>query len=198
MDGRTTKLIFAACAIAWAAIVLRGVMNTKGPEDFVITVTQSEVQSFAREQLETLQIRSFADKVEYCSVIFENADGDLETTRVIAGHEASCELSYFDEPGMAPVASIHTHGTYDPRYDSERPSVLDLESDIAEGIDGYISTPGGRFWRNDRVAREAVQICGAGCLTQDPAYRPCPASAPPESFTLTELRTRRDEGAFVC
>lgn len=190
-EGRNAKLVYTALAIVWVVIVVRAASNVKGPEDFTVTVSQSEVQAFAREQLDVMQARSFADNVELCAIIFEDSEGELGTTRVREGDEAACNLRYFDEPGMAPVASIHTHGAFDPSYDSEAPSLEDLEGDIESQLDGYVATPGGRLWYLDWQQERAALVCRDGCMQQDPAYRPCPSDPTTAAFTLPQL-TRRD------
>ncbi len=195
---RTTHMIFAICAIAWLVIVARTISNVKGPEDFVVTATTQEVQVFAREQLAALQQRSFAEDTEYCGIIFEDSDGDLGVTRILGGERASCDIAFFDEPGMAPLASFHTHGAFGEEFDSEVPSSLDLEGDIASGMDGYVSTPGGRFWRIDAQAGKAIKVCGPGCLPSDPAYRPCPAAQPEREYSVSSLRARFERGTAPC
>jgi len=190
MNPSTTRTLYIICAIAFAVIVIRALLNVKGPEDFEVTVTPADVQAYARTPLSELQQRPFAGAVEPCGIIFEDSEGELGTTGLLEGERASCDIAYFDEPGMAPVASFHTHGAYGDEYDSEVPSVLDMESDINSRMDGYISTPGGRFWRIDWQARTAEQICGAGCLAQDPDYQPCPALDPKSEYTVSSLRQR--------
>jgi len=198
MTSRSTLIIFALCGLAWGVIVLRAYTNVKGPEDFVVTVSQSEVQDFARAQLTELQPQSFAQNVELCGIIFEDEDGELGTTPVTSGEQASCDIAYFDEPGMAPIASYHTHGSFSRDYDSEVPSMLDLQSDIQSQMDGYVSTPGGRFWRIDWEAQTAIQICGENCVPKDPAYRDCPADQIATRYTLDELRIRSETITTAC
>ncbi|QUL38833.1 DUF4329 domain-containing protein [Erythrobacter sp. JK5] len=196
--SRNTALIFGACAIAWVVIVARAYTNVKGPEDFVVTVSQPEVQAFARDQLGALQKRSFAEDVELCAIIFEDSEGKLGSTPVRVGAEASCDIAYFDEPGMAPVASFHTHGSFGEEYDNEVPSLTDIQSDIGSGMDGYVSTPGGRLWWIDWRGERAVEVCGEGCLEQDPDYRPCPGDRINREFSLTQLVARNDSVAADC
>ncbi len=190
MNARSTTIIFGLCAIAWAVIVAQAWFGQKDADDFVITVTQDEIQSFARTQLDALQQQSFANDIELCGVIFEDSNGDLGASPPRPGDEASCGISYFDEPGMRPVASFHTHAAHNDKYDSEVPSLLDLESDAASGMDGYVATPGGRFWRIDADAVRAIQVCGIGCLAQDPAYKPCPAIDPGPQYSRADLMGR--------
>jgi len=64
MSANTTKILFVLCGIAWVVLVGRAWLNVKEPEDFVFTVSQPQVEAFAREQLAALQPRSFAEDVE--------------------------------------------------------------------------------------------------------------------------------------
>jgi len=43
------------------------------------------------------------------------------------------------------MASYHTHAAYDPRYDSENFSQVDIAVDNAWRVDGYLGTPMGYF-----------------------------------------------------
>ncbi|MEO1647271.1 MAG: DUF4329 domain-containing protein [Pseudomonadota bacterium] len=191
MSARTTRILFILMALVWAGIVARGIMNTKDADDFVITVTQEEVQAFARIQLNALQQQSFAQDVELCGIIFERSDGSLGASPTRQGDEASCGIAYFDEPGMRPIGSFHTHAAQNAAYDSEVPSLQDMASDAASGMDGYVATPGGRFWRVDARGPTAIQICGPGCLAQDPNYRPCPDFEPEQRYSYEDLTARQ-------
>ncbi|WP_285710275.1 DUF4329 domain-containing protein [Erythrobacter oryzae] len=192
------KLVYAAIAILWVAIVVHLASTRKGPEDFVVTVSQSQVQAFARERLGAMQARSFAERLELCAIIFEDSEGKLQSSEVRPGDEATCDLEYFDAPGMAPLASIHTHGAFDEDYDSEVPSVIDLEGDVADQMDGYVATPGGRLWRVDWERERVVLVCGAGCLAQDPAYRACPDDTVAASYSGAELAARSRRPVLEC
>ena len=197
-ESRSTVIILAVCAIAWAAIVLRNSVLVVGDDVHERTVSQTQINSFAREQLSQLQSRSFADRAEYCGIISENSDGELVTQEVIRGHEAQCDISYFSLRNKLPVANFHTHGAYDTRYDGEVPSLQDFQSDVASGMHGYVSTPGGRLWHIDGPARTAKQLCGQGCLPVDPAYVPCPGDAPEQQYSLTTLGQRQNSPSARC
>ncbi len=71
---------------------------------------------------------------------------------------------------MRLVASFHTHGSYSPYYASEWPTTQDVLTDASTGIDGYIATPGGRLWHVDTDTMTVRDLCGRGCLPQDPRY----------------------------
>ncbi len=193
-----TTIVFALCAIAWVAIVWRGVSNVKGPDALVATASQEEVQRFARQQLDALQPSSFASDRELCGIIFETSEGELGVSRPTSGDEASCDIAFFDEPGMVPVASFHTHGRHSRRYDGEVPSLIDIQSDVASGIDGYVATPGGRFWHIDHDEAEARLICGPACLTQDESYEPCTGDLIERFYTYETLSQRFSNGGAIC
>ena len=197
-DQRTTRIVFALCALAWVVIVIRGLDNVKGTDALVATVPQEEVARFARAQLDALQPRSFAEDLELCGIVFETSDGELGASRSTTGDAASCDLNYFDEPGMVPVASFHTHGSHSRMYDGEVPSLTDIQSDVASGFDGYVATPGGRFWHVDHRQAEARLVCGPGCLRQDPAYEPCAGDRIEPVYSLDTLQNRFSRGPLQC
>jgi hypothetical protein len=198
MSPRATRTLYILFALAWVVIIARAYITKKGPEDFIITVTQSEVQAFARTQLSDLQQRSFTEGIELCGIIFERSDGSLGASPPREGNEESCGIAYFDEPGMRPVASFHTHAGYDPAYDSEVPSILDMQNDAATGMDGYVATPGGRFWHIDARGPVTKRVCDADCLPQDPAYKPCPGSEPKTRYSFKELADRQLTSNLRC
>ena len=68
------------------------------------------------------------------------------------------------------LASYHTHGAFDLGYFNEIPSDIDMESDAAFLLNGYVSTPGGRLWYVDTDEMQVRQICGIGCLPKDPNF----------------------------
>jgi hypothetical protein len=92
--------------------------------------------------------------------------------------------------GQGIIASYHTHGAFAPGFDNEVPSEIDLTSDFDYGIDGYVSTPGGRVWLVDFQTKSTVQVCGLRCVTSDVGYRPVGESTIQTSYTLQALRNR--------
>ena len=198
MKTSTTRLLYALCAVAFVVIVARAFLNVKGTDGLVPEVPQSEVAEFAKAQLDALQPASFADDKELCGIIFETSDHELGASIPRDGDQASCDIAYFDEPGMVPIASFHTHGKHSRRYDGEVPSVVDIRSDIATGMDGYVSTPGGRLWRVDHREAAAELVCGPGCVTQDPNYTPCPSDAIKTRYTMRDLEVRFSTPRELC
>lgn len=132
-----------------------------------------------------LQPRSIRANREYCGYIGYDDTGAISATSPVRGGPDFCEPSWpsrFD-----PVASYHTHAAYDPEAWSEIPSGNDMESDEAEGVDGYVATPGGRLWYIDSVDMVASQICGVGCLPMDPDFQPETDIVVHPSYTYDDL-----------
>jgi len=61
---------------------------------------------------------------------------------------------------------------------------------MEDGVDGYVATPGGRLWFIDGQSGRARQICGLGCLTQDPDFKPEIYGPIKQSYTLGEIEQR--------
>lgn len=133
-----------------------------------------------------LNPRSIAENVEYCGFIGLRPNGELVRTRHYRGNEDTCYLPPWPDKWVV-IASYHTHSTYSPDYDSERPSVQDMDSDRQNGIDGYIATPGGRLWFIDSDTMVARQICGSGCLPADPDFVPDPPGTIKQAYTYGGL-----------
>lgn len=152
----------------------------------IVSETTS-VEDFAKTILNNLQQRSIDEGREYCGYIFETADGGIAATGASPGGESYCDLP---APDDSTIASYHTHGGFSEDYDNEVPSVDDVQGDFAAGIDGYISTPGGRVWHVDYSDQIARQLCSERCVTSDPDNDPADAGFVPQSFTLPELRAR--------
>lgn len=142
--------------------------------------------ALARAVLSQLQPLSIAENREYCGYLGLDDAGRLVASAATPGDESSCLA---DDPANITVitASYHTHAAYSPDYDSEIPSGDDVEGDEAEGIDGYVSTPGGRFWYIDTTDDVLSQLCGIGCLPSDPAFVPGDFGPIAQSYTFQEL-----------
>lgn len=189
-ESRFTLFALLLCGVLWAAVVLFQSGENLGNEIYERTVSTEQVTEAAREQLAALQQRSFAEDAEYCGLLAENADGEIVARTVLVGDHESCDITYFDVRTLYPLATFHTHAGFNPDYDSEVPSTIDVEGDLASGMDGYISTPGGRFWRVSGKTGVARQVCGEGCLPSDPDYRECTGAQPLDQYTLSALRQR--------
>jgi hypothetical protein len=151
-------------------------------------VAQAEDEAaFAQEILAAVQVRSILEDREYCGYIARDPEGRLTATKPRRGKYNSCDLGA-PPPFLRVLASYHTHASYDAGSINEIPSLQDLMSDIAARTDGYISTPGGRFWFSDHRAREVRLLCGPGCLPQDPVFRPGKADKVRRRYTEADLQ----------
>lgn len=150
--------------------------------------SDTEEAAFVRSILSELQRASFAENREYCGVVGFDSEGELVSSPISRGDEGSCSVASDGDVVIA-TASFHTHGGFSEDFSSEVPSIDDLEGDEAEGIDGYVATPGGRFWFIDTAEEVIVasQICGIGCLPSDPAFVPGLDGEIPVSMTYDEI-----------
>lgn len=168
-----------ACAVALFP-VMAGSANAQDAAELAV----------ARGVLLQLQARSFAENREYCGYIGRLPDGRLTATEVTRGDAWGC-LSRADESRFVGiVASFHTHAGFERTADSEVPSSDDVRGDMAEGLNGYVATPGGRLWYIDGRRGVATQVCGPGCMGQDPDFRPGNAGPIAQSYTLQQLQAR--------
>ncbi|KPP84176.1 MAG: protein of unknown function containing DUF4329 domain [Rhodobacteraceae bacterium HLUCCA08] len=139
-----------------------------------------------------LQMLSINKRREYCGYIGRDASGALVATDPVPGEMASCLPVWPDRGEMTVIASYHTHGAFDIGYLNEIPSDIDLQGDIALGIDGWIATPGGRLWFSDHRAREVRLICGITCLPFSPRFYKGTSGHIAKSYTLEELIRRME------
>jgi len=169
-------------ALPFVALVALAACATPAP---IPSVAQAD--AFARNLLNGIQAESIRLNVEFCGFLYLDAAGRIAATPPVRGTLSGCIVE-LREPTT--FASYHTHGAYEDQYDSEVPSVEDMLGDFRLGVDGYISTPGGRVWRVDYDARTAFQICGLGCVRSDPGFVPRDEAGVRQSYTLPELRRR--------
>jgi len=143
-----------------------------------------------RTTFNALQPQSIARNREYCGYILRASDGTLSATEPRRGRATRCAPRW---PGRKAdvVASYHTHAAFDPRYDSEVPSYDDMASDILEGIDGYVATPGGRIWYINSARKEARLVCGRNCVIKDPDYDPADTGRLRDRYSLDDLAARQ-------
>jgi hypothetical protein len=150
--------------------------------------SQEEV-TFIRALFSDLQPVSFAKGVEHCGFLGRDASGALQATEPVAGTVASCTSPWPE--GIEVLASYHTHGDFEEGYWGELPSLADLASDRALGIDGWIATPGGRLWFNDTGRAVTKQVCSVGCLPMSRGYTKAEGDIA-KGYTLPALRARME------
>lgn len=165
----------ATAALVWAA--------PAGAQD------AAEV-ALARDVLTALQPLSFEKGREYCGYLGLTRQGELVASAAVPGDMASCTADLPDD--IAVIASYHTHGAFDEGYFNEMPSTTDVESDAAFLLNGYVATPGGRFWHIDGRTRIARQVCGGGCLPVAPGHYKEADGEVADVYTLQELRRLQD------
>lgn len=134
-----------------------------------------------------IQPLSFKNDREYCGYLARKPDGTLTATPAKKGQRDSCEPRAPKDDDWLIVASYHTHGAFDMDVPAEFPSVTDIEADEDEGIDGYVATPGGRLWYVDTTEMAVGQICGIGCLEQDPNFEAGLDGTIAQSYTYRQL-----------
>lgn len=149
--------------------------------------TQSEI-AFMSALFNDIQLPSFEQDREFCGLIGVDAAGNYVATEATRGREATCLPPDPDFADFTVLASYHTHGSHNDEYFNEVPSFDDMRTDIEDGTDGYIATPGGRMWYVDARARVARQICGVNCLIRDPDHSDDPDFPVQQTYTLDELR----------
>ena len=147
--------------------------------------------AFITDVLNGLQKQSIAEDREYCGYLGLLPSGDFAISPPNRGDTSGCTP---DAPpaNLRLIASYHSHAAYAPQYDSEIPSTDDLRGDISEGVDGYISTPGGRLWYSDGTRQLVVLLCGPKCIIFDPAFRSSPDDPQQTRYTLAELARRQE------
>ncbi len=164
-----------------AFVTLPAVAQDKNPE-----------HALARQVLSSIQQQSVSESREYCGFIGYDNRGFLRATTPGPGTHASCLIKE-PPPGWRVTASYHTHGGWTERYDDEVPSTQDMYSDIDARTNGYIATPGGRIWFFDYQREVAYQLCGLGCLYQDPDFTARGSAPVRDSYTLNSLSKRFGE-----
>jgi len=148
--------------------------------------------ALAKRVLAELNPISIRENREYCGYLGFDEDGKLAFSQPARGDGESCEPD--DPDGLAVVvASYHTHAAYSPDYYNELPSGDDVEGDEAEGIDGYVATPGGRLWYVDTEDMVISQICGIGCLPKDPDFVAGDSGIIAQSYDYDELVIKLEE-----
>ena len=125
--------------------------------------------AFVKALFARVQPLSIASDREYCGYIGLDDDGNLAASAPRKGRQDTCRPNDPDELSVV-LASYHTHGAYSEEFYNEVPSGDDMEGDEAEGIDGWVATPGGRLWYIDSEDMVTSQICGLGCLPADPDF----------------------------
>lgn len=183
-----------ACVWPVALLTLAACLSseyTDAPYSRVQVQTPAEID-FVKSALAEIQNLSIEKDREYCGFIGLNEQGDFNLSRPRKGRKDSCVPKEPHE-SFTILASYHTHGAWSEDFDSEVPSVDDLASDIDEGNDGYILTPGGRLWYNDAKAEVSTLLCGPDCVTSDPDFEEDLKFPVAQTYTLVALEKREQQ-----
>ena len=152
-----------------------------------VAQTQGEV-AFVSGLFNDIQRTSIAEDREYCGLIGIDSTGAYVASPPRRGRVSTCLPPTKSSVGFRVIASYHTHGSASLNYFTEMPSYDDMRTDIEDGTDGYIATPGGRLWYVDARARVARQLCGLACLIDDPSHVEDPNYPVRQTYTLNQLR----------
>lgn len=171
-------------------VALSAILSLTGPARAETPYTPQEL-SLMRAFFQTMQPRSFELNAELCGYILRDDAGHLRITGPILGDAASCGAPW-PTWGVV-IASWHTHGAFNPDAYNELPSDVDVETDVEEGIDGWVATPGGRLWHVNGQTETIDLICGQGCLPADPDYDPSQTGEIAKRYTYEELLDRLGE-----
>ncbi|WP_372574943.1 DUF4329 domain-containing protein [Ruegeria jejuensis] len=148
--------------------------------------TQEEVAA-VKTRFAEMQELSFETDLEYCGYLLRLPDGSLGFSQMVPGGHDGCTPE-LPQPGSTLLASMHTHGSYHPDVPAEFPTVIDIDSDRRERVNGFVATPGGRLWFIDSRAGRVTQLCGLNCLPQDPFFQPGDDGVIAQSYTRAELQ----------
>lgn len=180
--GTSRGFVTLSCGLFLAAGLLADRVSAQSPEEV------AAVKSYMAE----VQLLSFENNREYCGIVGYDMAGRIVMSKAKRGRRASCRLGR-DPAGIEVVASYHTHGSFHEDYDSEVPSVNDVEGDMEDGLDGYVATPGGRLWFVDGQTGISRQLCGLGCLPDDPEFVPEYFGPVAQRYSLDALTDREEE-----
>lgn len=178
------KLMMLGLLALWAcAPANTGIRQASVPVDTSNSTAEAQL---AKSALSALQAPSFAANTEFCGYIYRDVSGQMQISQAVQGEEDSCLPPELPNNAVI-LASFHTHGAFSLDASAEFPSPSDVLADEAEGIDGYVSTPGGRLWFVDSSELTVSQLCGIGCLPQDPNFQAGIDGPVAPFYTLSQL-----------
>lgn len=173
---------------------------TARAEDPWETLTFEKLDQVAEAALDNAQSLSLRHNREYCGYIAFDGKDRLRFTAPLQGDVATCtppEVPYSWEL----IASYHTHGALDPNeldVSYELPSGDDLRGDMDEGVDGYLATPGGRFWFIDTQDQVVIMLGGIGYFEPDRHFEQDMECGPWAEHTFEEIFLMEEEEIGPC
>jgi len=143
--GTRTTDIATTVALAAGAVGI-ALVATSGSESSDNQLRFSTQHDAARNVLNGINPTSVAENREYGGWVYRNGDNTFSATEPIKGTVDSVSIGPPSSVGAGTAtATYHTHGGFDPRFDSENFSFADISLNNNWGVDGYLGTPGGLF-----------------------------------------------------
>ncbi|EPJ46192.1 MAG: hypothetical protein OFPII_22190 [Osedax symbiont Rs1] len=164
------------------------VLLSVSSQTIALELNSAELEYF-KQFFNGIQPQSFANNREYCGYIGYNDEAQFVATPPKKGKPDSCLP---EEPPLDfdLIGSYHTPGAFSVDADSELPSYEDMLADIAEDIDGFIATPGGRIWQTDTLDGIARMVCDRNCVLADPDFIEDIQYRVDKTYTLQQLMNR--------
>ncbi len=145
-EGGNTTADIATTAILAAGAVGVALVATSGSDDADNQFRFSTQHAAAQNVLNGINPTSVAQNVEYGGWVYRNPDDTFSATEPVKGSVDRVNIgSPTSVPSGYATASYHTHAAYDPKYDSENFSYLDITMNNNWGVDGYLGTPAGYY-----------------------------------------------------
>jgi len=145
-EGGNTTADIATTAILAAGAVGVALVATSGSDDADNQFRFSTQHAAAQNVLNGINPTSVAQNVEYGGWVYRNPDNTFSATEPVKGSVDRVNIgSPTSVPSGYATASYHTHAAYDPKYDSENFSYLDITMNNNWGVDGYLGTPAGYY-----------------------------------------------------
>jgi len=189
--------ILAAGLVAFSML---GATIAQAEDEHWENLTFDKLDDVATSALRQAQSLSFRNDREYCGYIAFDGNDRLRFTAPLQGTSDSCLTP--EVPGdWELVASYHTHGSLAQSGSDESfelPSGDDLRGDLDEGIDGYLSTPGGRFWFIDTIDKHVFMVGDVGYFSKDPKFVQDKDCGPWQDHTFKEIYRMEREGIGAC
>ena len=143
--GTSTTDIATTVALAAGAVGI-ALVASSGSESSDNQLRFSTQHDAARNVLNGINPTSVAENLEYGGWVYRNSDNTFSATEPVKGTVDSVSIGSPSSVGAGTAtATYHTHGGFDPRFDSENFSFADISLNNNWGVDGYLGTPGGLF-----------------------------------------------------
>lgn len=145
-EGGNSTTDIATTALLAAGAVGVALVATSGSDDADNQLRFSTQHEAARNVLNGVNPISVAQNLEYGGWVYRNPDNTFSATEPIKGTVDRVNIGSPTSVSSGSVtATYHTHAAYDPTYDSENFSYLDITMNNNWGVDGYLGTPAGYY-----------------------------------------------------